>query len=295
MKRFIYFVIFLYLWGFVHPAHAFRDKEIPATDIFKAYSDSIVLIGVVPKNHKMGRSGSGFFVSRDGLIITNYHLIENARDMFVKLRNNRAYSTVEVVMTDPVKDIAILKIEGKAFQSVDLGNSNHVEIGERVLSIGNPLGFENSISDGLVSSVREVSNNMKLLQISAPLSTGSSGGPLFNLKGEVVGIATSTHIKGQSVNFAVPINYAKPLLRKLQKHQQIEPPPSPAKLARKKTSPEIVPLALDREKDFQIYVVKPKDTLYRLANKFHTSVDALIQLNRLNGPNIKSGQKLLIP
>src|SRR5262249_41751981 len=158
--------------------------------------------GTIGKRKKDNRSGTGFFISEDGLIITNYHLIKKARRLFVKLKNDKAYTRVKVVNLDVPRDIAVLKIEDKGFKPVKLGNSDELVIGQRVMAISNPMGLENTVADGLVSAIRSDDHGDKLLQISVPLSNGSSGGPLFNLKGEVVGVVAASMQKGQSLNFA---------------------------------------------------------------------------------------------
>ncbi len=115
----------------------------------------------------------------------------------------------------PSQDIAILHIEGenKQFRPVILGNSDDLQVGERVLAIGNPYGWENTVSDGLISGIREI-DDFKLLQITAPISPGSSGGALFNMKGEVIGITTiGSQWGAQNLNFAIPINSLKSLIK----------------------------------------------------------------------------------
>ena len=172
--------------------------------------------------------------------------------------------------TDPSHDIALLKIDAHGLPFVKLGNSNRMEIGERVVAIGNPLGLQNTVSDGLVSAWRE-GDGLKLMQVSVPLSNGSSGGPLFNLAGEVVGVTTASLAGGQNLNFAVPVNYVKSLLREAQ------------------DSPFI------QSNLFSKYVIQPNDTLFRLAKKFRTTVGEIMALNDLSNTNIYTGQTIKIP
>ncbi|MCK4325976.1 trypsin-like peptidase domain-containing protein, partial [bacterium] len=156
--------------------------------------------------------GSGFIVKKDGVIVTNYHVIENAYPALVKLKNGDVYEDISVIDCDGRKDIAALKIKGFDLPVVKLGNSNEVRVGEKVVVIGNPHGLENTISDGLLSQTRNTDFGYKLHQISAPISPGSSGSPVFNLKGEVIGIATLSDVLGQNLNFSVPINYVRGML-----------------------------------------------------------------------------------
>jgi hypothetical protein len=109
------------------------------------------------------------------------------------------------------RDIAVVKTNGKNFRSLTLGNSDRLQVGEEVVAIGNPLSLESSVSNGIVSGIRTTKDG-KFLQITAPISQGSSGGPLFNMAGEVVGITIGFLESGENLNFAVPINEAKPLL-----------------------------------------------------------------------------------
>lgn len=173
-------------------------------DIVNTYGKSIVLI----QTDKA--MGSGFVVSSDGLIITNSHVISGAGTISVKfISDNRVYSNVQVVKDNTIRDLALLRVNGAgSFVPVVLGDSDQVSVGQRVVAIGNPQGLENTVSDGLVSATRDM-NGTKLLQISAPISSGSSGGALFNMNGEVIGVPTAKYEKGQNLNFAVAINHAK--------------------------------------------------------------------------------------
>jgi hypothetical protein len=111
------------------------------------------------------------------------------------------------------KDIAVLKAFGSDFPTVALGDSDKVQVGEEVVSIGSPLSLEATVSNGIISSIRELKNeNQRLFQTTAPISPGSSGGALLNMGGELIGITTAEVVGGQNLNFAVPINVVKPLL-----------------------------------------------------------------------------------
>jgi S1-C subfamily serine protease len=296
MKPFIYILIAgLILTGLTDVSRAAGEDAVIGK-IFQNQADSIVVVGVVGKRKKDSRSGTGFFVSEDGLIITNYHLIKKARRMYVKLKDNTAYTRVKVVNLDVPRDIAVLKIEGKGFKPVKLGNSDEAAIGQKVVAIGNPLGLENTVSDGLVSAIRNGATGEKMLQISVPLSNGSSGSPLFNLNGEVIGVVTASLQKGQSLNFAVPINDVKPRLRRVMDLKEPEPP-APA-VAVKKIKPQNSDQAPDTDKpkpSAKIHVVKANDTLWDLARKFDTTVNALMKVNDLKSSKILIGQKLKIP
>jgi serine protease Do len=149
-----------------------------------------------------------------GTIVTNYHVIAKGNVAVVKFADGMVLPVDGVVATDKFHDLAVLKIHSKTFQTLTLGNSDRVQVGEEVVAIGNPLGLELTVSNGIVSGIRtDEKEEGKLLQITAPISHGSSGGPLFNMVGEVVGINAMSLEGGESLNFAIPVNDAKNLLQ----------------------------------------------------------------------------------
>lgn len=164
------------------------------------------------------RVGTGFILDRSGLIATNLHVIEGEPAIKVKLHNNRGeYPVVSIAGIDRDHDLALMRIQPNgALSSVRLGDSNTASAGDKVYAIGNPLGMDYSITDGLISQVRHLSPELTILQISAPISPGSSGGPLFNQFGEVIGVTTMIVAQGQNINLAVPANYLRPMMQQLQ-------------------------------------------------------------------------------
>jgi hypothetical protein len=157
--------------------------------------------------------GSGFLISKDGDVVTNYHVIKNGSKGVIKLPNATRYDIDGVLASDRDRDVAIIKAHGSDFRTLALGDSRRLEVGEEVVAIGNPLSLESTVSNGIVSAIRFVEGEGgTLVQITAPISPGSSGGPLFNMAGEVVGITTSHIEGGQNLNFAIPINDAKRIL-----------------------------------------------------------------------------------
>ena len=164
------------------------------------------------------RVGTGFIVAASGVIATNLHVVAGANDIRVKLLDGSIYPVVRIIGVDPKRDLVLLSIDAKApLPILALGDSNAVSAGDPVVAIGNPLGvFDYTVSDGLISSVRVESPELTVLQISAPISPGSSGGPLFNPFGEVIGIATAIVMGGQDINFGIPTNYLQPLLASKQ-------------------------------------------------------------------------------
>lgn len=192
--------------------------EKAAGDIYKAAGPSVVLIETYGDDGKVSGSGSGFLVTADGRIITNFHVIVHTKRATVRLANEDAYDAVHVLAVDRRKDIALLKIDAVNLPYLKLGHSGSSQVGDKLYTLGNPLGvFQNTLSEGLLSGIRQM-DGYKMFQLSAPISHGSSGGPVFNTQGEVVGIVDATISEGQNLNFAIPIDYAAGMLdsRELQ-------------------------------------------------------------------------------
>ncbi|MGB2836137.1 MAG: trypsin-like peptidase domain-containing protein, partial [Candidatus Sulfotelmatobacter sp.] len=189
-----------------------RHLDIPA--ISREANGSIVSIVMSDKDGHPIAQGSGFLISKDGHVVTNYHVIRNGSSAVIKFPDGAFFAADGVLVSDKNRDVAIIKVHGNGFKALTLGDSDRLEVGEEVVAIGNPLSLESTVSNGIVSAIRTVEDEGgKFLQITAPISPGSSGGPLFNMAGKVVGITTS-HIKGgENLNFAIPINDVKPMLQ----------------------------------------------------------------------------------
>jgi hypothetical protein len=187
-------------------------KDIPT--IAKGSKGAIVTI-VMADGEKPIARGTGFLVRADGAIVTNYHVIATGNVAVVKFSDGTISPVDGVLATDKVRDLAIIKIHGKAFRTLTLGNSDQIQVGEEVVAIGNPLGLELTVSNGILSGIRtDEKEGGKLLQVTAPISHGSSGGPLFNMSGQVIGINFMYLEGGENLNFAIPVNDAKLLVEK---------------------------------------------------------------------------------
>ena len=157
--------------------------------------------------------GSGFIISADGVILTNAHVVRDAKDVTVKLTDRREFRA-KVLGSDPKTDVAVLKIDAKDLPTVPLGNTRNLKVGEWVLAIGSPFGFENSVTAGVVSAKgRSLPDDsfVPFIQTDVAVNPGNSGGPLFNTLGEVVGINSQiySHTGGyQGLSFAIPIELA---------------------------------------------------------------------------------------
>lgn len=221
-------------------------------DIVQQSTDAIVRIEATGEAGAAGDNvGTGFILDKSGLVATNLHVVAGKSEIRVKLHDGTSYQVTHIAGVDPARDLAVLRITPtKPLTALRLGDSDQMSAGDQVTAIGNPLGvFDYSVSSGLISQVRSVCTQaqadndrkvvetlvekanrteaeeaelkkvrclqeLKLLQISAPISQGSSGGPLFNQFGEVVGVTTAIITEGQNINLAVPGNYLKPIVLK---------------------------------------------------------------------------------
>jgi S1-C subfamily serine protease len=204
----------------LHILDGFRFVRIPTkdrvklavSDIYSRCSQSIVTINTKDKNGKDIGMGSGFIVSKDGIIITNFHVIESAYQAEVRI-GKQVFKEVYLIKGIPKLDIAVLKIDASDLLPLAIGDSDNLLSGQFIVALGNPLGLEQSVSSGIISSIRS-SGDIKLIQMTAPVSMGSSGGPLLNEYGEVIGITTlASFFMAQNLNFAVPINYLEEIIK----------------------------------------------------------------------------------
>lgn len=153
--------------------------------------------------------GSGFIVSSEGLIVTNYHVIGDARSASVVLADGRIFSDVRVVAVDAKNDLGLLSVSGSHLSSTPVAPEDRVAIGERVFAIGSPFGLEHTLTEGIVSAKRDNSGT-HVIQTQAPIAPGSSGGPLFDERGEVIGV--NTFMQGAGLGFAVSADHVRDLL-----------------------------------------------------------------------------------
>ena len=179
----------------------------------KAFRSTVLLV-MEDANGQPLSLGSGFFVGEDQ-IATNLHVVEGATRGYAKLVSKETKFNIEgYTAIDEKRDLIILKVAAFGTQAISLGNSDFAQVGETVYAVGNPRGLEGTFSQGIISSIRPVGSD-KLIQMTAPLSPGNSGGPVLNRRGEVIGVSVLTIRDGQNLNFAIPSNYLKPLLTKI--------------------------------------------------------------------------------
>ncbi|MGH9540824.1 MAG: S1C family serine protease [Terriglobales bacterium] len=216
------------------PQSRYESSELRNIEVYKRVRPSVVnittqiiafdlLFGPVPESGQ----GSGFILNPDGYILTNYHVIRNARRLRVAWtpsRNETHRYTAQVVGTAPQIDLAVIKIDAKNLPAVTLGDSSNLQVGQNVLAIGNPYGLPGTMTQGIISSIRTVRdpeggvNIDNAIQTDAPINPGNSGGPLLNSMGQVIGIDSAIYSQTGSnigIGFAIPINLAKAVLHDL--------------------------------------------------------------------------------
>ena len=186
----------------------------PFEDMFKEFNQ--------PTERKATALGSGFIIDKKGIVVTNNHVIQGAEDIIVSVNGSKEYKA-KVIGKDPYMDLAILEIESnEKFHPVSFGDSDKARIGDWVIAIGNPFGFGGTVTAGIISSRNRdigLTRYDDFIQTDASINQGNSGGPLFNLKGEVIGINTAIIAPGQSgsigIGFAIPANPAAHVIKQL--------------------------------------------------------------------------------
>jgi len=272
-------------------AAASNAGEIPdLRTLAKETRPAVYLLVLQDEDGKSIGSGTGFLVSPDGLLVTNHHVIAEAKSMIAKAENGGLFPVVHVLGTDLANDLALLQIEGKNLPFLSLAPEGSADAGTRIAVIGSPLGLEGTLTEGIVSARRRLLKEKRdVLQISAPISQGSSGSPVLDSQGRVVGIASFLLQDGQSLNFASPSEKLRALLIKAGH------PTSPLT---EKSNPTIQP----KSPGISIpYVVKTGDTLTRISRDLakqgvRISPDEIRTLNQLTTNSIlRPGQILKIP
>jgi serine protease Do len=197
------------------PAKKHAGDLTPA-ELFKRLAPAVVTIVMMDESGREVAGGTGFVIDNAGTTVTNHHVIDEGQKINVKFMEGAVYEDITMLADDPANDLALLRLTlakpkaGKppTFEALKLGNSDAVVVGERAISIGNPLGLDHTLTDGLVSARRMIEGR-PWIQMSVPVSPGNSGGPLFNMRGEVIGVTTAQigmglMGRGQNLNIAVP-------------------------------------------------------------------------------------------
>lgn len=180
--------------------------------------------GPRPERHN---TGTGFIVREDGYIVTNAHVVKGASKITVTLNDKRQMEATAIGV-DTFSDLAVVKVNAKGLPTAEMGTSTGLRPGEFVIAIGSPMGYDHSVTLGIVSAVgrtvTDVNGNINFIQTDAAINPGNSGGPLLNMTGQVVGVNTAIAARAQNIGFSIPIDIAKPTVTDLIAEKKIERP-----------------------------------------------------------------------
>ena len=203
------------------------------TSVVENIADSVLQVGVRKKRNRMAKrffggdgAGSGFIISKDGYVVTNHHVISNASDIHVTTHDNQRLKA-KLIGSDPATDIAVLKINGSDFQPLEFAPSHQLKVGQIAIAIGNPYGFQSTVTTGVISAMGRSlrSQNGRLIddviQTDAALNPGNSGGPLVDSTGRVIGVNTAIIRVAQGICFAVSSNVAAYVVDKLIRYGKV--------------------------------------------------------------------------
>lgn len=221
------------------PPPEYRAAEVDEDDAMDAYSRVIVavaeLLGPAVVNlravaggqgRRGGGSGSGFLFTPDGFLITNHHVVRGSSRLRVRLNDGREV-TGRVVGADPWTDVAVVQAEASGLPHAELGESTGLRVGQLVVAIGSPFGFDSTVTAGVISALgrtlRSITGHLvdNVIQTDAALNPGNSGGPLLDSRGRVIGINTAVIQSAQGICFAIPINMAKRIIPQLMQHGRV--------------------------------------------------------------------------
>ena len=317
MRKIFYGIIFLLIIGSNYSysqkgSEDFINKnyydDLNAEQIIEKYKPALISIWMNEKNYYSYSTysyidttllnGSGFILNEDGLIGTNYHVVERIDSLLVKTSDGIFYNA-DLIYTDEINDFAIIKLidsAGRKFPFVELGNTEDIKAGQEVFAIGSPLGFEYTISSGIIAAIREKEKVSfqdpltyetrdkvfeKVLQITAAISPGNSGGALFNKRGEVIGITTYTFVGYGNLNFAVAIDGFKKLRDLVESEDFVNV--EEVKLKKEEnlfTSNYKMASELKSQLNYDWYYTKQKDTM-KTVDSFLVKQDSINQKNLL--------------
>jgi hypothetical protein len=203
------------LYALLCPGWALGERSI--AEISRKCAPAVVTILALNENYEPISSGTGFFVNREGHVVTNHHVLAGAFTAIAKTTDQRTGEVLEVIKDDPGLDLLVAKTSLQNTPPLVLGDSDRIRAGEAVFGLANPGGSQVTLYKGVVSAIRKA-GHMELIQMTVPVLPGCSGEPIFNLSGEVIGVATAFADLGEDLNFALPLNYLnrlKPVRQKV--------------------------------------------------------------------------------
>jgi serine protease Do len=189
------------------------DAQVGHSELVQQVKPSVVVVTFVGRDGRQQGLGSGFVVDADGLIATNLHVLGEARPISVRILDGTEYPVTSIHATDRARDLAILRIDAADLPALPLGDSDNLEQGQTIIAIGNPLGLEHSVVQGVISAVREDVDGQPMIQLAIPIERGNSGGPVVDRAGRVLGIVSLKSQLSENLGYAVGVNALKTLLQ----------------------------------------------------------------------------------
>jgi len=189
----------------------FSQKMPSGYDIFEKAKNAVAIINVYDEKRNLIRIGAGFTYTPDGQIVTTYNLVSGGTYVKIKV-NDKEYVPMAIYKIDRRRDVVVYKIDDNGLPFLSVANSDYVKVGDRVFTIGNPLGFERSFTEGIISAKRDFGAGKVYFQFTGPTTEGMEGSPLLNENGDVIGIISSRSYMDRNVNFAIQINSIKEIL-----------------------------------------------------------------------------------
>lgn len=187
------------------------SAELTAEQIYKLASPAVFYIEIFDKSNSLIKTGSGFFITESGIAVTNNHVITGAYSAKITTDSGEVLDVAGIYDYNRKKDIALIRVEGEGFPYLELADSDELQTGATVYTLGSPLGLQASYSRGIVSQALREIEGAEYIQIDAPISSGSSGGALLDTRGRVVGVTSATAVGAQNINLAAPINFISEL------------------------------------------------------------------------------------
>jgi len=198
---------------FAATLHGEEPKQRTVEELAKSLKPSIVVVTSAGREASRTLLGTGYIVSADGLIATNFHVIGEGRPLAVETADGKKFDVLSIEATDRARDLALIKIDAKNLPALELGDSDDLKDGQPIVVLGNPQGLKHSVVSGVVSGRREI-EGMPMIQLAIPLEPGNSGGPLVDMQGRVQGTITLKSLVTENLGYASPVNAIKPLIAK---------------------------------------------------------------------------------